>query len=269
MYYFHPSAIRERRELVSPKALAIDDSFQTLNSVEEISATPPGANTLPLGTLPLEDVQRRAPISDEFESKRRADAKTVQANFRDDIRTAPPQENPHLFETESPLLDATPNEQVSRKPPVQMPSILRDIIEICKLLGIQGLAFGIFEHGIAVAIVLAQAYSVTKLAPPDGTAYPLLLHPLTWVLLGLARGASVIGCFALCVVLILLFVFLLWIALIILPMAFGPAVSSEKNSFAIVMLIGAVVLYVEYLGLNCGEGSQSENASFFQSKVCK
>jgi hypothetical protein len=232
------------------------------------------ANALHLETLPLDDVPQATPISDQLESKNSADSKEVQANFGDDIRPAPPAlGNPHFPEIESILLDPKPNEQVSPMPTVQKPSMLRETIEICNILwlGLQGLVFGIHEHVVVVAGVLAHAYSVTALTSPGATPYPLLLHPISWVILGLARGASVTGCFAICLVLGLLFLWQLWIAVQIFKLhtAFGPPVSPENVQFALVMLMGAVTLYVEYLGVNCGEKSRSENASFIQSKVCK
>jgi len=282
MYYFHPSAIRERRALASPKALALHNSFQIQNSGEEIGATPPVANALPFGSLPLKNPPQTRTISDQFESKKRANSKRGQANFDDDIRRAPPHWNTHLPETESIRLDPTPNEQLSPKSPVQELSVLRDVIEICKilrLLWIRGTVFVIHEHGGPVAVAFGYAWFVSQMAFEFDSPYPLLLHPITWVLLGLARGLSFTGCYLVCLALGLVFALLgtlgvrMWIG------AFGPPIGNllsllqDKSPgnvlFAMVTLAAAVTLYVEYLGLNCGEGSQSQNAGFLQSEFCR
>ena len=144
-----------------------------------------------------------------------------------------------------------------------------DIIKICKILwfGFVELVLGIQEHGAGLGGALAYVYVIHKLA--IFWLPPLLLHPTSWVLLALARGASFIGCFGLLLALFLLFLVFGTIAWVIWHREFEGRLDSREAddlAFFLYILVAGLTLYVESVALDFEEGS--ETASFLQ-KFCK
>jgi len=264
--FFHPFAIRDRRPTESEKGEHLHIAFQNQNSLpsaNNIGTTAPAVDISLRKTGPLQTIttyQLHNPLS-VTDGTVNSSTELLQANPKPFGSTPIP--------TDPTLPNATP----SSEPPGPKISLVCDVIRVCKILWseVQGLR----DHGVGLAVALTYVYFINILQVATGSVFVILAHPVTWSLLGLARGLSFIGCIYLTFVLSLVFSVLGLVSngvsvYVIHQSRQVAAKSKPKETILLEFIVpvgAAVLLYSEYAFLDCGR--QETGNTIFVMDFCR